>query len=60
MKKNRPLIEQLERPGGQTVLLRYEERFFRLFWEGETRYFVTGIEAVEQESIEQKLTGAVL
>jgi hypothetical protein len=46
-KDNRPLIEQLERLGGRKVRLRYEERFFRLFWEGETRYFVTGIEAVE-------------
>lgn len=46
-KDNRRLIEQLERLGGRNVRLRYEERFLRLFWEGETRYFVTGVEAAD-------------
>lgn len=46
-KDDQRLIEQLERLGGRRVRLRYEERFFRLFWEGETRYFVTGVEAAD-------------
>jgi hypothetical protein len=46
-KDDQRLIEQLERLGGRNVRLRYEERFFRLFWEGETRYFVTGVEAAD-------------
>ncbi len=46
-KDNRRLIEQLERLGGRNVRLRYEERFFRIFWEGDTRFFVTGVEAAE-------------
>lgn len=43
---NKELIDQLQRLGGHNVQLRYEERFFRIFWEGETKYFVTGVDSI--------------
>ncbi|MBW7859302.1 MAG: hypothetical protein H3C43_13655 [Leptonema sp. (in: Bacteria)] len=43
---NEELIDQLQRLGGHNVQLRYEERFFRLIWEGETKYFVTGVDII--------------
>jgi len=46
-KSDTQLIQQLEQLGGRNVRLRYEERFFRLFWVGDTRFFVVGVEAAD-------------
>lgn len=38
------LLAELERLSGADVRLHYEERFVRLFWRGDTKYFVTKVE----------------
>lgn len=41
---NRKLIAELEMQQGKMVKLRYEEKYYRFFWRGETRYFITRVE----------------
>lgn len=44
---DKELIQKLKNAQGKMVRLHYEERFVRLFWRGDTKYFVTGIELIE-------------
>ena len=45
---NKTVISALEtsQKTGQRVSLHYEEKFFQLPWNGDTKYFVTGVELV--------------
>lgn len=47
---NKPVIDALEQSQktGQRVSLHYEEKFFQFPWNGDTKYFVTGVELVPQ------------
>ncbi len=45
---NKEVIDALEhsQKTGQRVSLHYEEKFFQLPWNGDTKYFVTGVELI--------------
>ncbi|WP_035360627.1 hypothetical protein [Dyadobacter alkalitolerans] len=47
--KNKDAIAKLEEAikNGQRVSLTYEEKFFTLPWNGDTKYFVTNVEVLE-------------
>ena len=47
--KNKDAITKLEEAikNGQRVSLTYEEQFFTLPWNGDTKYFVTNVEVLE-------------
>ncbi len=44
---DKDLIEKLKAAQGKMVRLHYEERFVRLFWRGDTKYFITGVELIQ-------------
>jgi len=41
------VLAELEKYSGRNVKLHYEERYYRLFWKGDTRHFVVQVEPIE-------------
>ncbi len=41
---------------GERVRLRYEEKYVKLFWRGDTKYFVTEIERTPNKEVPEKRT----
>ena len=52
-KKEKKVIEDLNRLQGKFVTLHYFERFGKLFWLGDTKYFITKVE--QDKTINQYL-----
>ncbi|MCR9140631.1 MAG: 6-phosphogluconate dehydrogenase [bacterium] len=41
------VLEKLDRHSGKKVKIYYAEKYFQLFWRGDTKYFASRVEALE-------------
>ena len=42
---------------GERVRLRYEEKYVKLFWRGETKYFITDVERSDSPDVPERKSG---
>lgn len=42
---------------GERVRLRYEEKYVKLFWRGETKYFITDVERADSPEVPDRKGG---
>lgn len=58
---NKSVVEALERSQktGQRVSLHYEEKFFQLPWNGDTKYFVVSVELIPVQIIPRPIPSPI-
>ncbi|MDY8138879.1 6-phosphogluconate dehydrogenase [Aquimarina sp. 2201CG5-10] len=52
--KNEEIIKKLEKFQGRYVKLKYKERFAKITWLGDTKYFIINVEEEESPHFRQK------